>query len=60
LLDPVAKTEGTPAPQVMLLAIKGVGPEFAAVLWSEGLFRLSGYILLGSVSLSVQVVFQKR
>ena len=39
LLDPVAKTEGTPAPQVMLLAIKGVGPEFAAVLWSEGLFR---------------------
>ena len=23
----------------MLLAIKGVGPEFAAVLWSEGLFR---------------------
>jgi transposase len=23
----------------MLLALKGIGPEFAAVLWSEGLFR---------------------
>ena len=39
LLDPGAKSEGAPAPQAMLLAIKGVGPEFAAVLWSEGLFR---------------------
>jgi transposase len=29
----------TPAPASMLLAIKGIGPEFAAVLWSEGLFR---------------------
>ena len=28
-----------PAPAEMLLDIKGVGPEFAAVLWSEGLFR---------------------
>jgi transposase len=28
-----------PAPASMLLAIKGVGPEFAAVLWSEGLCR---------------------
>ena len=28
-----------PAPAAMLLDIKGVGPEFAAVLWSEGLFR---------------------
>jgi len=28
-----------PEPAAMLLAIKGVGPEFAAVLWSEGLFR---------------------
>jgi transposase len=27
------------APAVMLLDIKGVGPEFAAILWSEGLFR---------------------
>jgi transposase len=23
----------------MLLDIKGIGPEFAAILWSEGLFR---------------------
>ena len=29
----------TPAPAAMLLDIKGIGPEFAAVLWSEGLFR---------------------
>ena len=38
-LDPAVKTEGALAPQAMLLAIKGIGPEFAAVLWSEGLFR---------------------
>jgi transposase len=29
----------TPAPATMLLSIKGIGPEFAAILWSEGLFR---------------------
>ena len=29
----------TPASVEMLLNVKGVGPEFAAVLWSEGLFR---------------------
>ena len=28
-----------PEPTAMLLTIKGVGPELAAVLWSEGLFR---------------------
>src|ERR1700675_27284 len=28
-----------PAPAAMLLDIKGIGPEFAAVLWAEGLFR---------------------
>jgi len=28
-----------PAPAAMLLDIKGIGPEFAAVLWSEGLSR---------------------
>src|SRR5215469_13015744 len=28
-----------PAPAAMLLAIRGIGPEFAAILWSEGLFR---------------------
>jgi len=27
------------APAAMLLGIKGIGPEFAAILWSEGLFR---------------------
>ncbi len=27
------------APPAVLLNIKGIGPEFAAVLWSEGLFR---------------------
>ncbi|MGB8332204.1 MAG: IS110 family transposase [Polyangiales bacterium] len=29
----------TPAVAKMLLDIKGIGPEFAALLWSEGLFR---------------------
>ena len=29
----------TPAPAAMLLNLKGIGPEFAAVLWAEGLFR---------------------
>jgi hypothetical protein len=28
-----------PAPTAMLLDVKGIGPEFAAILWSEGLFR---------------------
>lgn len=32
-----AKQVATPA--AMLLDIKGIGPEFAAILWSEGLFR---------------------
>jgi transposase len=30
---------GEPRPAVMLMALKGVGPEFAGILWSEGLFR---------------------
>ena len=30
---------GVPAPATLLLALKGVGPEAAATLWSEGLFR---------------------
>jgi transposase len=34
-----AQGVATPAPAAMLLGIKGVGSEFAAVLWSEGLFR---------------------
>jgi len=29
----------TPAPMAMLLGLKGIGPEFAATLYSEGLFR---------------------
>jgi len=28
-----------PTPAAMLRDIKGIGPEFAAILWSEGLFR---------------------
>jgi transposase len=28
-----------PAPAAMLLDIKGIGPEFAGILWAEGLFR---------------------
>jgi transposase len=35
----VAQGVATPAPATMLLELKGIGPEFAAVLWSEGLFR---------------------
>ena len=34
-----AQQAATLAPAMMLLDIKGVGPEFAAILWSEGLFR---------------------
>ena len=39
--DALLATEETsaPAPGAILLNIKGIGPEFAAVLWSEGLFR---------------------
>jgi len=39
LLAPVAKAEETPTPPMMLMSLKGIGCEFAAVLWSEGLFR---------------------
>jgi transposase len=34
-----AQQSAASAPAAMLLDIKGIGPEFAAVLWSEGLFR---------------------
>jgi transposase len=34
-----AQQVAAPAPAAMLLGIKGIGPEFAAILWSEGLFR---------------------
>ena len=32
-------TTATPSPVTMLLKLKGIGTEFAAMLWSEGLFR---------------------
>jgi transposase len=37
----LASTEkaATAQPTGLLLALKGIGPEFAAILWSEGLFR---------------------
>jgi len=34
-----AQRAAAPAPAAMLLDIKGIGPEFAAILWSEGFFR---------------------
>ncbi len=34
-----AQGAATPATAAMLSDIKGIGPEFAALLWSEGLFR---------------------
>jgi len=37
--DALLAVERTAAPAAMLLDIKGIGPEFAAILWSEGLFR---------------------
>jgi len=35
----VAASTPTPAPVTMLLEIKGIGPEFAAILWMEAFFR---------------------
>lgn len=37
LLSP--SKNGAPAPGAMLKSLKGIGPEFAGVLWSEGLYR---------------------
>jgi transposase len=34
-----AQRVAAPRPAAMLLDIKGIGPEFAAILWSEALFR---------------------
>jgi transposase len=34
-----AQQIAAPTSAAMLLAIKGIGPDFAAILWSEGLFR---------------------
>ena len=39
LFVPTTKTEDAPAPRTMLIDLRGIGPEFAAVLWSEGLHR---------------------
>lgn len=32
-------TSARPAPAAMLMRLRGVGPEFAAAIWSEGLYR---------------------
>lgn len=37
--DELLAAKQVAAPAAMLLDIKGIGPEFAAILWSEGLFR---------------------
>jgi transposase len=37
LLEPTGEQISTPA--TMIAQLRGIGPEFAAVLWSEGLFR---------------------
>ena len=37
--DPAATV---PEPAVLLVKLKGIGPEFAAVLWLEALFRPFG------------------
>ena len=34
-----AQENPVPTPAKMLLALKGIGPDFASVLWQEGLFR---------------------
>jgi len=39
LLTPATETEGMPGPQAMLIDLRGIGAEFAAVVWSEGLCR---------------------
>ena len=39
LLASAKPTEETSALPAMLVGLKGIGPEFAAVLWSEGLYR---------------------
>ena len=40
LLEPTS--DDGPTPATLLAKLKGVGPEFAAVLWPEGLFRSFG------------------
>ena len=40
LLASAKPTEETSALPAMLVGLKGIGPEFAAVLWSEGLYQI--------------------
>ena len=35
-----AAEDTVPAPAKLLLALKGIGPDFASVLWQEGLYIL--------------------
>ncbi len=37
--DALVQPDGIQAPAAVLMKLKGIGPEFAAVLWLEGLFR---------------------
>ena len=39
LLAQAQASPGVPAPAAQLLTLRGIGPEAAATLWSEGLFR---------------------
>jgi transposase len=39
LVAPAARTVQMPAPQAILMGLKGIGAEFAAILWPEGLYR---------------------
>lgn len=39
LLTAAANEAGVPAPPALLLGVKGIGPDFAATLWTEGLSR---------------------
>jgi transposase len=39
LLAAAANKTGVPAPPALLMGLKGIGPDFAATLWTEGLSR---------------------
>ena len=39
MLAQARASSGVPAPAAQLLALRGIGPEAAATLWTEGLFR---------------------
>ena len=39
MLAQAQASPGVPAPAAQLLALRGIGPEAAATLWTEGLFR---------------------